>query len=107
MAYTIIQQEGYLSLRHSAISPEKMYKDFFDFVYAKLPEKITKSKKYIEGPEAIYFVISKGRWESRYSKEKERFSIMVVRKALSAPNYLRLDDILKQYADKLKTENKK
>ena len=32
---------------------------------------------------------------------------MVVRKALTAPNYLRLDDILKQYADKLKTENKK
>ena len=106
MTYTIIQQEGYLSLRHPTVSPKKMYKDFFDFVKAKLPEKLTESREYIEGPEAVYFVISKGRWESKYSKEKERFNIMVVRKALTAPNYLELDDILKQYADRLKTRNK-
>jgi len=105
MAYTIIQQDGYLSLRHPDISPEKMYTQFFNFVKNKL-NKLKKSNKYIKGPEAIYFVISKDRWESRYSKEKERFSIVVVRKALTAPKYLRLDDILKQYADKLKTKNK-
>ena len=79
-------------IRHLDIPSQEMYDDFLEFLNNKLNVEITPAG-YIAGPEEVYFIISKGDWNT--------LNILTIRKALSASNK-QLNSILVEYAESLK-----